>query len=282
MISRRTFLKSAAAAVACAGATVSYAVFEQWQRLTVREWTVATPAWPPDAPPLRIAIIADFHAVKPWMSVARIAGIADTAMQLRPDLIALLGDYMPGVSENWATGFPAVDEWTGALTRLRAPLGTVAVLGNHDTEHDAIRRSFAGAGIPLLENKAVKIARGGHDFWIAGLADQVPFGNRPMADLDATLAQVSDSRPVILLAHEPEIFPRVPPRVALTLSGHTHGGQVWLPFIGAPTMRGERYVYGEYIENGRHLVVSGGLGVTVAPVRFMVPPEITVVTVRSA
>jgi predicted MPP superfamily phosphohydrolase len=158
----------------------------------------------------------------------------------------------------------------------------VAVLGNHDTEHDAIRRSFAGAGIPLLENKAVKIARGGHDFWIAGLADQVPFGNRPMADLDATLAQVSDSRPVILLAHEPEIFPRVPPRVALTLSGHTHGGQVWLPFIGPPTMRGERYVYGEYIENGRHLVVSGGLGVTVAPVRFMVPPEITVVTVRSA
>lgn len=98
-------------------------------------------------------------------------------------------------------------------------------------------------------------------------------------DLDGTLAQVNDAAPIILLAHEPDIFPTVPSRVSVTLSGHTHGGQVrilgWSPYL--PSRYGDRYVYGHIIEERRHLIVSGGLGCSVAPVRFGVPPEIVVV-----
>ena len=101
-------------------------------------------------------------------------------------------------------------------------------------------------------------------------------------DLDGTVARtMGDADPLILLAHEPDIFVRVPPRVTLTLSGHTHGGQVLLPFIGRPVVPsnyGQRFAYGHVVEGGRHLLVSSGLGMSGLPVRFMVPPEIALIT----
>ena len=105
-----------------------------------------------------------------------------------------------------------------------------------------------------------------------------------MHDLDGTLAKVTDDAPVILLAHEPDIFPRVPSRVSLTLSGHTHGGQVrvfgYSPMV--PSRYGNRYAYGHIVEDNRHLVVSGGLGCSILPVRIGVPPEIVMVDVAAS
>ena len=101
-----------------------------------------------------------------------------------------------------------------------------------------------------------------------------------MDDLPGTLAQIIGNDPAILLAHEPDIFPKVPARISLTLCGHTHGGQVNLPFIGRPIVPsrfGQRYAYGHVIENDRHLIVSAGLGCSILPARFRVPPEIVVV-----
>jgi predicted MPP superfamily phosphohydrolase len=108
-------------------------------------------------------------------------------------------------------------------------------------------------------------------------------GHRHADDLPGTLKKIRDkSNPVILLAHEPDIFPEVPERVSLTLCGHTHGGQVALPFIGRPVVPsryGDRYAYGHIVEDGRHLIVSGGLGCSGIPVRFGVPPEIVVIDI---
>jgi uncharacterized protein len=287
MITRRSFLKGAgkgAALTLAAGATaVTYGVvIEPWFRLVVREWTVTPASWTPGAPPLRIAILSDIHAVKPWMSAHRIAHIADAAMELKPDVIALLGDYMCGLPPRLRTGRVPLKDWTHALGRLRAPLGVYAVLGNHDWDEGRnVQRGLASAGLPVLENQAVKIEREGHNFWIAGLIDQeTPHGPD---DVGETLRQVTDKAPVIMLAHEPDTFAHMPSRVALTLSGHNHGGQVWLPGLGAPWLNsrhGQQYLYGHVVEDGRHLVVSGGLGLTGAPIRFMVPPEITVVNLR--
>jgi hypothetical protein len=174
---------------------------------------------------------------------------------------------------------------------LRAPLGVYAVLGNHDGTLDpkAVRQGLEAVNIPVLENQAVKIDRNGHRFWLAGVGDQLARyldikNSTASDDLPGTLAQVTDGDPLILLAHEPDIFTRTPPRVALTLCGHTHGGQVWLPFYGNPgagSIYDRRYVYGHIVEEGRHLVVSAGLGTSSVPVRFMVPPEITVVNLGS-
>ena len=103
-------------------------------------------------------------------------------------------------------------------------------------------------------------------------------------DLPATLAALADDAPAILLAHEPDIFPRVPARVALTLSGHTHGGQVRLPGVPlrVPSNYGARYAHGHVIEDGRHLIVSAGLGTSSLPVRFGVPPEVVLVELGQA
>ena len=124
---------------------------------------------------------------------------------------------------------------------------------------------------------------------MAGLGDQLAFrlGNgrfQGVDNLPATLAQAVDDAPVILQAHEPDIFPEVPQTVALTLSGHTHGGQVrlfgWSPIV--PSRYGNRYAYGHIHEDHRDLVVSGGIGCSIAPVRFGVTPEITLVTLEAS
>ena len=134
----------------------------------------------------------------------------------------------------------------------------------------------------------MRLTKEGRPFWLTGLGDQLAFfvgrrrGHRiykGIDDLPGTLAKVSDDAPVILLAHEPDIFTQVPDRVSLTLSGHTHGGQVRLfgyaPRV--PSAYGNRYAYGHIVENNRHLIVSGGLGMSILPVRFGSPPEIVIV-----
>ncbi len=148
-------------------------------------------------------------------------------------------------------------------------------------------------GIPVYENDATRLVKDGRRFWLAGLGDQLAFirgrrkgGRRKFLgvdDLDGTLAKITDRSPVILLAHEPDIFPRVPHRVSLTLSGHTHGGQVrvlgFSPMV--PSRFGNRYAYGHIVEDNRHLIVSGGLGCSILPVRLGVPPEIVMVDVAA-
>jgi hypothetical protein len=102
-------------------------------------------------------------------------------------------------------------------------------------------------------------------------------------DLEGTLRQIKDSSPAILIAHEPYIFPKVPSRITLTLAGHTHGGQVYIPFVGRPAIQAQhsRFAYGHVEEEGRHMIVSSGLGLSGLPVRFLVPPEIALVTLRN-
>ena len=211
------------------------------------------------------------------------------------DCILLLGDYI--ATHRFQTPLPPA-VWAGALARLKAPLGVHAVLGNHDWWADlpAMRRAHGlpwtgtalqEAGIPVYQNEAIRLEKEGKPFWLAGLGDQRAFvmlrGRRHpvpgIDDLPATLAQVTDAAPVLLMAHEPDIFPTVPARVSLTLSGHTHGGQIslfgWTPVV--PSRYGSRYAYGHKIEDGRHLLVSSGLGCSGIPVRIGAAPEIVVI-----
>jgi len=147
---------------------------------------------------------------------------------------------------------------------------------------------FRAAGIPVYENDAKRLAKGGRAFWLAGLGDQLAFRrlarSRARAatgvdDLPGTMAKISDNAPVLLMAHEPDIFPKVSRRVAVTFSGHTHGGQVALAGFApiVPSRYGRRFAYGHIVEEGRHLIVSGGLGCSGMPLRFGVPPEIVLV-----
>jgi hypothetical protein len=281
MISRRQFL---AAGVATATGTSILGVadafaYEPGFRLAVRQWAVQHPHWPASSKPLKIGILTDIHAVEPWMPAKRIAAVAQRMNALKPDIIVLLGDYVCALRRPFRSRKVPVGEWVAALGHLRAPLGVYAILGNHDHwtgEANLIREHFRRAGIRLLENDAKELNIHGQRFWIAGLGDQLEEND----DLPGTLHQIRGDAPAVLLAHEPYIFPRVPDRFALTLSGHTHGGQVYVPFVGRPAIaaRHTRYAYGQVQEGSRHLVVSAGLGLTALPVRFLVPPEIGIVT----
>lgn len=299
MITRRTVLRGLAAAVASGVALPAYAFgIEPW-RLTVANYRLTPPNWPPGLE-LKIAALADIHACEPWMSAARIAQIVARTNALSPDIVVLLGDY--SVSTHYYTRLVHSQEWAAVLSHLRAPLGVHAVMGNHDWWEDRTaqrdgrgptfgHRALAKVGIAVYENEAARLVKDGRAFWIAGLGDQIAFVRRPpnsgyrqrwgVDDLPGTLARVTGDAPVILLAHEPDIFHRVPDRVALTLSGHTHGGQVsvfgYRPIV--PSRYGRRYAYGHVVEGGRNLIVSGGLGCSVAPIRFGVPPEIVVIEV---
>ena len=181
---------------------------------------------------------------------------------------------------------------------LKAPLGVHAVLGNHDWWEDK-DRAAGRAGIadpqaarwrpsafPVYENDAKKLSKNGHSFWLAGLGDQLAYMParrfRPLKrigvdDLGATLAKVTDDAPVILMAHEPDVARRVPSRVALQLSGHTHGGQVRMLGWSPVSPSGQQLAYG-HIRMNCDVVVSGGLGCSIMPFRLGVPPEIVLVT----
>lgn len=292
LLTRRGFLKAGAGAALLAAGGSSYAfAIEPGYRLTVREWTVTPGDWPRAARPLRIAILSDIHAFEPYMPASRIARIVTATNALLPDLIVLLGDFVVSQPHLLTARPVPISEWAAELGALRARLGVFAVLGNHDGYLDpvSVRLGIEAVGIPVLENRALKLNADGHRFWLAGLGDQMSryldvTASMASDDLPGTLAQVTDNDPLILLAHEPNIFAVAPPRVTLMLAGHTHGGQVWLPLYGSPgagKIYDGRYVHGVIVENGRHLVVSAGLGTSSRPVRFLVPPEITVVNVRS-
>lgn len=285
MLSRRAFLRLFGGVIGAGTGLFSYAfAVEPRFRLVTTTYRFTPPHWPKRNKPLRIAALADLHACEPWMPLARIEEIVRVANALKPDLVVLLGDYVAGI-RRFRTGVVPMHDWSAALGKLEAPLGTYAVLGNHDwwTDAEAVRQALSTRGIPVLENEARRLtAPDGGAFWLAGLGDQLARirgrdGFEGVHDLGKTMRAVTDEAPVILLAHEPDIFPEVPDRVSLTLCGHTHGGQVRLPFLGAPVVPsrfGQRYAYGHIVEAGRHLVVSAGLGCSVLPVRFGAPPEI--------
>jgi hypothetical protein len=261
--------------------TAAYAGGVEAQSLTVTRYAPQPPAWP-SGHRTSITVIADIHAGGPNMTVSHVRRVVDTANELKSDLIVLLGDYV-------AT-YRFVDVrmpnriWAAELARLTAPLGTWAVLGNHDWWHDpsGIRTSLTAVGIPVLENDAVLLGPEGARFWLAGLGDQRAYrlGHgrfRGVDDLPRTLSQIRTGDPLLLLAHEPDIFAHLPERIALTLAGHTHGGQIRLPLIWpafVPSKYGARYAYGHVVEDGRHLIVSGGLGTSFIPARLGVPPEV--------
>jgi predicted MPP superfamily phosphohydrolase len=199
-----------------------------------------------------------------------------------PDLVVIAGDII--VLGVLGGSFTPPEPIARALRQLHAPTGVVAVLGNHERMWNAARTRSAleSAGIRVLEDTAVRVVTPSGPIWIAGVSD---FWTGPH-DVPRALAAVTDHElPIILLTHNPDIFPDVPGRVMLTLAGHTHGGQVRLPLLGPPVVPsryGGRYAAGAIVEKGRHLFVSTGIGTSSLPVRFGVAPTIFVLTIRGA
>lgn len=294
MLDRRRVLKALAGLFLGGFGTGGYAYAWEPAQQQVTRYRLTPRGWP-QGRRLRLAVISDLHAGGPHVPLERVSQLVAATNRLEPDLTLLLGDFV--ASRARQASDPPLPALAAELAKLSAPNGVYAVLGNHDWWHDApTQKNRAGptqvglaldaAGIRVLENRVQRLDTAAGPLWLAGLGDQIAFLKRvrglPMgiADLAGTMAQIADDgAPVIMMAHEPDAFARMPERVALTLSGHTHGGQVrlfgWSPIV--PSRYGNRYAYGHIRENGRDLIVSGGIGTSKLPLRLGIPPEIVCV-----
>jgi predicted MPP superfamily phosphohydrolase len=254
----------------------AYAGYIEPRRLVVRELDLSLPHWPERLAGLKAGVMSDLHAGVPYAGLDAIRRAVDELNAREPDVHLLLGDYLDA-SQKWRKPL-APERVADELARLRAPNGAIAVIGNHDWRNsgDRMWRALEAVGITVLEDRAVEL----DGFWVAGLADLRH--RRP--DIGAALREVPAGAPVLMLSHDPDLFPGVPNRVSLTLSGHTHGGQVAIPGLRRPMLPsyyGERYARGHIVEHGRHLLVTSGVGTSGLPIRFLAPPEVYVLTLRN-
>ncbi len=248
-------------------------------RLVIREQTIQIDNWPQPLDGLRIAVLSDIHVDNWFITEKKLRTIVERTNQLQPELIVILGDYIS--SDGWVTSRVEPEVFGAVLKDLRAPLGVYSVLGNHDWWYGGmrVRRGLEQNGIKVLEDESAKVDARGTSLWLVGLAD---LWTRPQRIADA-VATVPEGQPLIALTHNPDIFPNVPQRAQLVLAGHTHGGQVRFPIIG-PVIEsseyGDRWVRGHVFADNHHLFVTTGIGTSIVPVRFGLPPEIVLLTIK--
>jgi uncharacterized protein len=247
--------------------------------LTKYQEELALPSWPAACDGLTVAVLADLHVGSPYNGLDKLDQIVRQTLALAPDVILMAGDY---VIQGVVGGeFVAPEDAAKVLARLKAPLGVFAVLGNHDWWLDAprVRDALIGVDIVVLEDASQMLDRGDCRFALVGISDYWEGAH----DLKKAFKDVPDAAAMIAFTHNPDVFPELPSGVALTIAGHTHGGQVRLPIVGSPIVPsqfGQRYALGHIVENGRHLFVSPGLGTSILPVRLGVPPQISVLRLR--
>ena len=275
VLTRRNFLWVAAGSAA---GLALYAGEISRHELEVVHLTIHLPRLPDPFAGMKVVQISDFH-FEEYTEAAFLERVVRRVNEAAPDLVVLTGDFVSTKPLPKRFGIRLAYHCAELLSQIQCPL-RYAILGNHDAlvgAHgviDALRTH----GIPVLINSHVPIERDGHRLWLAGIRDVLQ--ERP--DLDAALPAPKDSEPVILLAHEPDFADHaVGRKVDLVLSGHTHGGQVVLPFLPPlllPQM-GKKYVHGLFhLSDGMQLYVNRGIGAVTLPFRLRCPPEITVIT----
>ncbi|MDB5310615.1 MAG: Phosphoesterase [Gemmataceae bacterium] len=280
-VNRRKFLRrvlwGGAALAGVSGAATGYGFWEASQ-IRIRRLTVTLPHLSSGFEGKTIAVLADFHH-GPFVGIKFIRQAIALAQALSADAYALVGDFAHKGTHTTEQLPPCLE----ALSVLKAPLGVFAVPGNHDMQHGGrvYREVIRETPLTDLTNQSVRVGVGSDELWLAGVDDL--WWGKP--DLSAALRGVPDGAPVVLLAHNPDFSEVSPdPRVGLVLSGHTHGGQAYLPGLGVawmPSRFGDKYRAGLVQGPASQVFVSRGLGEAGVPLRLNCPPEINVLTLTS-
>jgi predicted MPP superfamily phosphohydrolase len=276
---RRQFLSAAAAAgvVAIAGDAILLAP----NRPRIVRQDFFLPRWPERMNGFTVAVLSDFH-YDSHFSIHPLRAAIAMVSRLHPDLIALTGDFVsvPLVGDDQKAAF-AAEPCARLLRQMTAPHGLWAVMGNHDdgTDPEHVTRALQAENIRVLANHSEPIEQDGARFWLAGVND-VMSGT---ADLSKTIRVVPAGEAVVLLAHEPDFADEAAQYpIDLQLSGHSHGGQIRIPFLPPlylPELA-KKYVWGTYHVGPLMLHTSAGLGTVGVPMRLNCPPEITLLTLR--
>jgi len=264
---------------------VMYAYFIEPRVTRVNQETLKVPHWSKELNGFKIVAISDIHGGSNTMTEEKLRYLAELANGQQPDVILLLGDYV-SQSGRHAEGrdqdlrMPA-NVVMENLKGLKAKYGVFAVIGNHDWWYDErkVRAELERAGFRVLENEAASFEANGKKVWILGIED---FWKRKTVDITNPLVEIEPKENIIGITHNPDSFDQTPDSLSVLLAGHTHGGQVYLPFYGPvmPVAKKE-YTSGHIVHDGRHMFVTKGVGTTGPGIRFCAVPEILVLTLES-
>ena len=245
-------------------------------RLIQRDYAIALPHWPAQCDGLRADVVADIHTGSPRNGVDKLDRVVAQLSASDSDVVIMAGDYV--ILKVFLGKYVTPEVVAAHLKPLLAHKRVYAVLGNHDWWKNGtrVRRALESIGVVVLENQATEISLGQCRLWLVGVGDL--WEGHP--DIRRAFAGVNDDAPVIAITHNPDIFPQMPARASLVIAGHTHGGQVNL-LPGQPSMRFGHYIAGPIFDHGRQLFVTPGIGTSILPFRFRVPPEISRLTLRS-
>lgn len=284
--SRRDFLKVAAIlgldAFILGMAGVGYMSNVEPSWVEVRRVRLKLPRLPQAFSGLRIAQLSDIH-IGYWMTADRVREILDIVVAQSPDLLALTGDFVLAYGRMTRSYMDELDEMAQSLRRVSDNLPVVAVLGNHDHLYNPnqVSKALERGGAHVLINSVHTLARGAARFHLAGLDDY--YRGRP--DLNALLSDFPPDECAMLLVHEPDFadISAETGRFDLQISGHSHGGQIVLPFIGPPILpkHGQKYYSGLYQVGKMFQYTNRGVGMSFPAARFNCRPEITVFTLES-
>lgn len=249
--------------------------------LVERDYTFELPNWSPQCDGLRVDVVADLHTGSPHNGVDKLDRLVNRLVESDAQAVLMAGDYVI-LSVFLGTYVPA-EVIAQHLRPLTARKPVYAVLGNHDWWKDGnrVRAALESAGVTVLEDQSQTVELGGCALWIVGVGDLTDAPH----DVGRAFSAVADDRPALAMTHNPNLFPQMPARASLVVAGHTHGGQIAFPAIGAPGLWNRldgRYPQGHFTEEGRQLFVSPGIGTSILPIRFGVPPEISRLTLRQA
>lgn len=244
-------------------------------RLIERDYSMTLPHWPRQCDGLRVDVVADLHTGSPRNGVDKLDRVVRRLITSDSDVVLLAGDYV--ILKVFLGKYVAPQIVAEHLKLLTARKPVYAVLGNHDwwKGGSAVRSALESAGVVVLENQAREITLRQCRLWLVGVGDL--WEGHP--DIRGAFAAVDDDAPVIAITHNPDLFSRMPARASLVIAGHTHGGQVNL-LPGQPSIRFGHYIAGPIVVDGRQLFVTPGIGTSILPFRFRVPPEISRLTLR--
>ncbi len=273
---------------------LGYSYFVEPNRLVVNEHLLELPALDPAFDGLRIAAISDIHGGSNGSSPANISRMVERVNALDADIVVILGDYVAHGAA-WPSKPLEIEEVAELIRPLRSRYGVFAVLGNHDGFYgiDRVARALKNAGINVLQNEIAAIEHNGKTLRLLGLKDHMQLNSWYTYDQDMKKLFAADGRrgDIIVLQHSPDIFQVINhyknpgEDFRLMIAGHSHGGQIWLPILGPPMVPssfGHKYAAGHVKEHGKDMFVTTGLGTSILPFRFMVPPEVAVLTLKRA